>query len=224
MAEETSTETQEAEGKEAQTEGTQETQTQQTQETKPAETQAKEPKETDDSLLGEKGKEGDEGKKETETPQEKVVPEKYEFKAPEGMELDEGFLEEATPVLKELKLGQDEAGKLFDLMVKKTQADAQRWTETVDGWKENTIKELGEDYQEKLSVTSQFIDKFAGKRSDEVRQILNDTGVGSHPAVVHLFIEAGKFFGSDNLATGDNKNQPSDPERLAQKMFPNTKY
>jgi hypothetical protein len=195
----------------------------------PAETAAPETSEKPETPTAPETPKGDDsesllGKKGEEVKVEKVVPEKYEFTAPEGMEIDTTFLEVATPILKELKLDQTEAKKLFDLMIKKTEADVKRYNDTVDGWKQKTIKELGTDYQTKLVLTSRFIDKFAGKRGDEVRQILNDTGVGSHPAVVHLFMEAGKFFSEDTLATGVNKNTPNDPERIARKMFPNTKF
>ena len=44
-----------------------------------------------------------------------VVPDKYEFKAPEGYEVDQKFLDDATPVLKELGLTQEQANKLFDI-------------------------------------------------------------------------------------------------------------
>jgi hypothetical protein len=192
----------------------------------PKETTPKETTPNETTTTEEKPEDGESllGKKIEEVKSEKVVPEKYEFTAPEGMEIDTAFLEVATPILKELKLDQTEAEKLFGLMVKKTEADVKRYNDTVDGWKQKTIKELGTDYQTKLALTSRFIDKFAGKRGDEVRQILNDTGVGSHPAVVHLFMEAGKFFSEDTLATGVNKNTPNDPERIARKMFPNTKF
>jgi hypothetical protein len=183
-------------------------------ETKAESTTPEKPVDKGESLLSKK----------EEVKVEKVVPEKYDFKGPEGMEIDTKFIESATPILKELKLSQDEAGKLFGLMVEKTKADNARYQEIVDGWKTETIKELGADYQQKLAVTSKFIDKFGGKRADEVRQILNDSGLGSHPAIVALFIEAGKHFGNDSFPTGATKNQPTSEEAIARRMFPNTKY
>lgn len=181
----------------------------------PQSTEAK-PVEKVDSLLSQK----------PEVPKEaeKIVPEKYEFKAPEGMELDADLLESANPILKELKLSQDEAGKLFGLMVKKTEMDNQRYQKIVDGWKDQTIKDLGSDYQTKLAVTAKFIDKFGGSKADEIRQVLKDTGLGNHPAIVQLFIEAGKHFSNDSFVTGATKNQPTSDEAIARKLFPNTKY
>jgi len=155
---------------------------------------------------------------------EKQIPEKYEFQLPEGMKMDTELLEKATPLLKELKLDQTEANKLFGLIVQREQANVDRWNKTVGEWKQTTLKELGENPETELAYTSKFIDKFGGKRADAVRTILNDSGLGSHPDIVHLFREAGKFFSSDSLATGINKNIPNDPESKARKMFPNTKF
>jgi len=173
------------------------------------------PKDDGDSLLG---------KKPEVQAVQKVVPEKYEFKLPEGMQMDTELFDKATPLLKELKLDQAEAGKLFELIVQKEQANVDRWNKTVEGWKQQTTKELGDKAETELAFTSKFIDRFGGKRADAVRQILNDSGLGSHPDIVHLFREAGKFFSEDSLTTGVNKNIPNDPERQARRMFPNTKF
>jgi hypothetical protein len=185
-----------------------------TQETATSGTEGVEAKtETDDtSLLGQKSEE--------EVP-ENVIPETYEFKLPEGRELDNGLVEKFTPVLKELKIGQEGAQKLAELLVADQAAKEQTYREITEGWKQDTIKELGSDYQAKLGVAAKFIDRFG---NDQVRQVLNDTGLGNHPEVVKMFINAGKHFSDDTVPTGTRQTNLSDPERLARKMFPNTKY
>lgn len=164
------------------------------------------------------------GKKPVETKVEKVIPEKYEFKLPEGMQLDAELLEQATPLLKKFNLDQSEANELAGLIVKREQANVDRWNKQVDGWKQATLKELGDNAETELAGVSKFIDRFGGKRADAIRSIMNDTGLGSNPDVVHLFREAAKFYNEDSFAVGSNKNKPSDPEARARKMFPNTKY
>jgi len=185
-----------------------------TQETATSGTEGAEAKtETDDtSLLGQKSEE--------EVP-ENVIPETYEFNLPEGRELDNGLVEKFTPVLKELKIGQEGAQKLAELLVADQAAKEQTYREITEGWKQDTIKELGSDYQAKLGVAAKFIDRFG---NDQVRQVLNDTGLGNHPEVVKMFINAGKHFSDDTVPTGTRQTNLSDPERLARKMFPNTKY
>lgn len=165
------------------------------------------------SLLGEKPK---------EATVEKVVPEKYEIKMPEGRELDADLLGKFTPILKELKLTNDEAQKLAGLLVEDQIAKEKAYQGITEGWKKDTIKILGNDYQAQLAIASKFIDKFG---NDEVRKVLDDTGLGNHPEIVQLFIKAGKHFGNDNFVTGEPKqNAINDPERQARKLFNNTKY
>jgi len=167
----------------------------------------------DDSLLG-KESEGTEA--------EVVVPEKYEFNMPEGRELDAEMVDKFTPILQELKIPQEGAQKLADLLVQDQEAKEKAYQGISDGWKQDTIKALGTDYQAQLGVAAKFIDKFG---NDNVRQVLNDTGLGNHPEVVQMFIKAGKHFGNDTFVTGtSNKPNVSSPESAARKMFPNTKY
>ena len=65
--------------------------------------------ETDDtSLLGKQGE---------PEPETVEVPEKYEFNMPEGRELDSEMVEKFTPVLKDLKISQEGAQKLAELLV-----------------------------------------------------------------------------------------------------------
>lgn len=216
MAENTATtDTQETEAKTTTetTTGAEKTEAAQT-ETKVEQTENKDGKE--DSLLGKKSPE------DTTKETEKVVPESYEFKMPEGRELDKGLVEKFTPVLKELKVSQEEAQKLADLMVEDQMAKEAAYKEITEGWKQETIKTLGSDHEAKMGVAAKFIDKFG---NDKVRQVLNDTGLGNHPEIVQMFINAGKHFGNDPFVAGaTKKNAVADPERQARKFFPNTKF
>src|SRR5262245_60440079 len=47
------------------------------------------------------------------------APEKYEFKAPEGVTLDTGLVNDFTPLAKELGMSQDAAQKVVDLYASK---------------------------------------------------------------------------------------------------------
>lgn len=201
MAEETATT--EATSTTETTESTQETSTQEGK----AET-----KETDESLLGAKTE---------EKTREVEIPESYEFQLPEGREIDKEMVEKFTPVLKELKIGQEGANKLANLLVADQVAKEQAYQKITEGWKEETIKQLGTDHQSQLALAAKFIDKFG---NDQVRQVLNDTGLGNHPQVVAMFIKAGKHFGNDTFATGTNTKTISDPEKQARKLFNNTDY
>ena len=140
---------------------------------------------------------------------------------PEGMETDNLALEEAVPLFKDLNLPQEQAQKLVDFYASRVGAQAKEYNKVVDGWKEETLKVLGDDSEEGLSVANKFIDKFG---NEKVREVLKETGLGNHPEVVQMFVKAGKTFASDGFVAGDKKNQPTDPESIARRMFPNTKY
>jgi len=168
-----------------------------------------------ESLLGTKG-DGDGESTDTE------VPDSYEFIMPEGRELDTEMVEKVTPLFQELKISQEGAQKLADLLVSDQEAKEAKYKEITEGWRKETIKTLGGDSEAKLSVAAKFIDRFG---NDNVRQVLNDTGLGNHPEIVQMFIKAGKHFSDDSFATGTTRtNAVSDPEKAARKMFPNTKY
>lgn len=222
MAEETTaTETQETK-ETAETTKSQETETQEIQETKETkETKATETQETKESSDKDKNLLGDKPTLEIR----KEAPEKYgDFKIPEGMELDTALLEKYDPAFKGLKLSQEEAQGLIDLYVEQKQAEVVQFNEMTEGWKQETIKELGADYQEKLAITAKVIDKFGGDRVDKVREILKDTGLGNHPEIVNLFINVGKAISDDNMAGGVNANTPTSEDVIAEKLFPNTKH
>ena len=191
------------------TEAAVETQSTETKETKVEETTEAKETSTDESLLGKTGEVA------------KEVPEKYEFNLPEGMEMDTVMVEKAEPLFKDLGLSQEQADKVVELYAGQIQTQAEAYQKTIEGWKDETIKTLGSTWQAELSVATRFIDKYG---TEEVRTVLNDTGLGNHPEVVKMFIKAGKAFGNDSFPTGTNKNTPTDPERAARKMFPNTKY
>jgi len=173
----------------------------------------------DSSLLGVKkdGKVGD-----------KVVPEKYEFKLPEGFELDEETLGVFAPVFKELNLDNEQAQKLVDAYAPtmekmgeklKEQFDAEAkkaFKEIVGGWKSETIKELGAESEAKLSLADKAVEKIG---SPELREALDNTGLGSHKAFVNMMIKVGEILGEDTLVEGSGPTDSSEEAKL-KKMYP----
>lgn len=169
----------------------------------PAETAQAAPEQEDETTLL--------NKKATEAP---GVPEKYEVKLPEGMELDAGMLDKFTPVFKELKLPQEAVQKLAEAyapMVKEM-AEAQM-KQGVDGfkqivreWKDETIQKLGGDYEKKVAAAATAIDKFG---SPELRKLFDDTGVGNNYEMVNFLIKVGQAISPDSFPGGSTA--PSGP-------------
>lgn len=149
---------------------------------------------------------------------EPVVPESYELKMPEGVQLDSAAAEEFTAIAKELKLDQAAAQKLADIGAKMATRQAEAHAQLVETWTEQvkTDKEIGGDkLDENLGVARKAIDTFG---SPELKALLNSTGLGNHPEVVKLAFKVGKAISEDRFVQGSPKGAETD---MAKKLFPN---
>lgn len=149
---------------------------------------------------------------------EPVVPESYELKMPEGVQLDSAAAEEFTAIAKELKLDQAAAQKLADIGAKMATRQAEAHAQLVETWTEQvkTDKEIGGDkLDENLGVARKAIDTFG---SPELKALLNSTGLGNHPEVVKLAFKVGKAISEDRFVQGSPKGAETD---VAKKLFPN---
>lgn len=148
-----------------------------------------------------------------------VVPESYELKMPDGVQLDSAAAEEFTAIAKELKLDQAAAQKLADIGAKMATRQAEAHAQLVETWTEQVKadKEIGGDkLDENLGIARKAIDTFG---SPELKALLNSTGMGNHPEVVKLAFKVGKAISEDRFVTGSPKgNASNDP---AKKLFPN---
>lgn len=151
----------------------------------------------------------------------KTVPEKYELKLPEGFNVDQTSLDALTPVFKELGLTNDAVNKLaiayapqikaqIDLQ-QKTVIDA--WTKETDGWKADSVKELGVDAPKELAFAAKVINRFGSKYKNadgtdgnKLRDMLDETRVGNHPEFTRLLIGIGKVMSQDAFVESRNNN------------------
>ena len=134
---------------------------------------------------------------------EPVVPEKYEFKAPDGREFDQGVLEQFSEVAKELKLTQDGAQKVID---KLSNAIAEKQANTMKAASEQWIQSVNADKEiggaklnENLSVAKKALETFG---TPELRTLLNESGLGNHPEIIRAFFKAGKAISEDRMVSG----------------------
>ncbi|EJH7633318.1 peptidase [Salmonella enterica] len=166
----------------------------------------------------EKPADGD--KPEEEKPDDKEqkpegAPEKYEFKPAEGQELDTAALEQFEPIARELNLTNEQAQKMVDLygtkimpMVQQRQAEA--WQKQTEGWAETVKadKEIGGDkLTANLSAAQRALEQFG---DPELKEYLDSTGLGNHPALVKAFIKVGKAMSEDKVVTGGHESGGSD--------------
>ncbi len=131
-----------------------------------------------------------------------TTPDTYaDFAMPEGVTVDSALLTEATPLFKELGLSQDQAQKLVDFQAKQVQAGSARQVDTfnqlMNDWQElsKNDKEFGGDkFEESVGVARAAIDKFG---TPELKQLLEEHGVGNHPEVIRLLVKVGRLTSED---------------------------
>ncbi|UPY96257.1 peptidase [Pectobacterium sp. 21LCBS03] len=164
-------------------------------------------------------------KAEKEKKPEQGAPEKYEFTAAEGQTLDADALAVFEPLAKELGLSQENAQKVVDAYASKILPQIQQqqlanWQKTVEGWAETVKadKEIGGDkLTANIGKAQQAMMQFGG---DELKQALEETGLGNHPALVKAFVKIGHAMSEDKMLGGG-----SDGEQLsaAQVLYGNGK-
>lgn len=148
---------------------------------------------------------------------EPVVPEAYEFAMPEGISLDKAAADEFSAVAKELKLDQATAQKVADVGIKMAQRQQEVFETTKAAWAEQsrTDKEIGGDnFDQSMAVALKTLNAFG---SPELKDVLNASGLGNHPAVIKLLVKAGKAISDDGFVSGSPKGAETD---MAKKMFP----
>ena len=172
---------------------------------------------------------GDEGDGEAEDEAVPEVPEKYEFNAPDGVEIDPAKLEAFGDTAKSLGLTQDQYQKLIEYDIersaKATQEMSAQYETRISGWADATKadKELGGDkLPENLGLAKRAIETFG---SPELARLIDapsaknpeGLGLGNHPEVIRLFYRVGKAISESDLVTGDTKVESRDS---LQKMYP----
>lgn len=142
-------------------------------------------------------------------------PEAYEpFKMPEGIDIDEALVSKATPIMRELGLDQEQAQKAVDFIAQ-MRADDQaaivdRWSKTQESWLSEIRNDPnfgGADSEKNLKAARDFIKNYATEDDlggYDLRRVLNETGMGNHPAFVRLFKKL-----SEDLPLGEDEQKPS---------------
>lgn len=163
------------------------------------------------------------GDKPAEKPDEKEqkqegAPEKYEFQAAEGVELDTEALKDFEPVARDLNLTNEQAQKLVDaypkILAGVQQRQAEAWQAQTEQWAADVKadKDIGGDkLTSNLSAAQRALDQFG---TPELKEYLNTTGLGNHPDLVKTFVKIGKAMSEDGMVDGSNQGQRSAAEVL----------
>lgn len=177
------------------------------------------------------GAPADEGAKGDETGEAKGdkpegAPEKYEFKAPEGREFDAEVITAFSDVAKELNLSNEAAQKMLDKMAPLMESRTAQQIESVKAqWMETSMadKEFGgEKIRENLAVAKKALDQFG---SPQLRELLEQSGLGNHPEMIRLMYRAGKAISEDKYVGPSQgagaKAAPKDFGGMASALYSN---
>ncbi len=183
-----------------------------------------EEKSEDDSEKEEQDKEEDNKEKELFG-----KPKQYDYSEiiPEGMELNQESTVKFNELATELNLSQVGANRVMELAIQHTQQVQAKITDTykqeLEGKKAEYQKILKDDkdiggakLQETLETANLAYDKFA---SNEIKDILAQTGLDNHPGIVKVFHELGKHMQNDNIHTG---SAPNEKKGIAEIFYGNT--
>lgn len=194
-----------------------------------AENSAEQQDQTGQTLLDGVGNQGDnlppenqEGEQDNpKADTESEVPEKYDFKPPEGMEFDEETINLYAEAAKEAGLSQEKAdiilGKiaphLAQQQIKAVEKASAEWEAA-----SRADPEFGGDkLNENLSVAAKAIEQFA---TPELKTLLNESRLGNNPEVIRLFYRVGKSISQDGFVPAGSAVQTKE---RAKALFPNTK-
>lgn len=158
----------------------------------------------------------------TEEAKPEGAPEAYAFTMPEGFELNTEVSGEFEAYARELNLPQDKAQAVVDMGVKLMQSAQTQQVEAFEAqqleWRNAVVndKELGGPaLAENLSYAAKVLDTFA----PDLRTVLDETGLGNHPAFVKAFVKIGKAISEDRLV-GGAQQAPGAATDPAATLFP----
>lgn len=179
-----------------------------------------------------------------EDPKPSVVPEVYEFTAPENYTIDAALLEKATPIFKELGLTQEQAQKLVDIQVAReienAKAPEASYTALRTEWQAATladpdIKAYSTDGKTGIDAVKIDIGRALSSLGDtkleaDFRAAMDLTGAGDNPAFVKAFWRLAQKVGEGKHVVGhgaspEGQRAPGSAAKPspAQAMYPNLK-
>lgn len=173
---------------------------------------------------------------EVKKPDASAVPDRYDFKVPDGQTLDPKIVDTVSPVFKELGLTAEQGQKLFDLHTKLT-ADAKtaidqtmvtmrtEWRDTVS--KDTSIGDGKGDLNDAAKKDIGNVKTLLGDQWGAFNDAMSLTGAGDNPAVIKALRSLGARLGEGTPVRGaaasplGQASPSAKPQSAAQRMFPN---
>ncbi|MEO1193592.1 MAG: hypothetical protein AAFY02_17675 [Pseudomonadota bacterium] len=148
----------------------------------------------------------------------------YSF--PEGYEVDPTQLAGFEAWVEETGVAPDRAQALIDLYLQGQEGQRRQALEArvaeLQGWEEAARQDAvtgGADFDAKLSVARSALERYGDQ---ELRAFLDETGVGSHPALLRLFYRVGQAAADDRFIPPGNGTAALSPEARARRLYDKT--
>lgn len=128
------------------------------------------------------------------------------FALPEGMSVEPEALEQAHALFAESRLPQKQAQRFIDLALAREKAAAERGVKAFHDLQAKWVAEIkadpeigGERLGAAVASASRVLERLA---IPGLREALNMTGAGNHPAVVKAFVRIGRLLAEDRFSPG----------------------
>lgn len=159
---------------------------------------------------GSESEESDGGDAEPDGEEAPEVPETYEFKMPEGMQMDETLAASATPIFKEIGLTQEQADKVIGMYAQHIQhldaEIAKSREEQQERWKSDLKKDAdfgGENFDVNQKKVMNFVKATVPEHlRKDIMEFFVTTGAGNHPALVKYFHHMSNVFNTSEDQPG----------------------
>lgn len=142
--------------------------------------------------------------------QENTVPEKYEYDVPETW--DEAYKTKVEAIAKENKLNNEQMKKFAEMAQNEHQAFLEQREKNMQGWV-NELKQdpdfAGENYNQSVQYALMGLKHVDPK--GELKSVLEESGYGSHPAVVKAMFKIGKMLDNDKIAGKGSRSSSQSP-------------
>ena len=145
-----------------------------------------------------------------------------EFKLPEGVAVDADSLKPATELFAETGLSQDQAQKFIDLAMARETAAAHKSVQAFVDLQNQWVSEIkadpdigGDRLKSSLASANRAIDRL---NVPGLREALNFTGAGNHPAIVKAFVRLGQMIAEDRFRPG-HLARPQVPRSPAEVIY-----
>jgi hypothetical protein len=145
-----------------------------------------------------------------------------DFKLPEGAIVDGETLDRARSLFSEARLPQEQAQKFIDLAVSREQAAARKGVQAFVDLQNKWVSEIkadpeigGDRLTASMASAARAIDRLG---VPGLKEALNLTGAGNHPAIVKAFVRLGQMVSEDRFAPGRYAAPPA-PRSLAETIY-----